>query len=222
MLLLLDLSAAFDTVNHEILLNRLKCVFGIDDVALKWFRSYLSNRTQSVVIDDARSDPMPLLTGVPQGSVLGPLLFSLYMKPLGELISRHKINYHFYADDSQLYLSFSNDQAQNALSSMNDCIADIREWMSRNFLLLNDSKTEFLIFSSNKSYPSEFPFSSITVGDAVVNIQPHARNLGVLLDSNLSMEKHILNICKNAYYYIRSISRIRKFLYLADTEKLMH
>ena len=99
-LCLLDLSAAFDTIDHTILLKRLKQDFGINGVVLEWFSSYLSDRTQCVVVDGVRSGDKILKYGVPQGSVLGPVLFTMYMRPLSNIISRFYLLYHFYADDS--------------------------------------------------------------------------------------------------------------------------
>ncbi len=109
LLLLLDLSAAFDTVDHEILLSRLRIRFGVEGKALDWFRSYLTDRTQSVMIDGKMSSAKDLRCGVPQGSVLGPILFCIYTSPLGDLLRSHNIRYHFYADDSEIYLAFTPD-----------------------------------------------------------------------------------------------------------------
>ena len=103
---LLDLSAAFDTVNHDILLRRLETTFGITGTALQWFSSYLGNRSQRIVFGDGVSESFYLVRGVPQGSCLGPLLFTLYAWRLFEVTKHHFHSAHAYADDTQLYVSF--------------------------------------------------------------------------------------------------------------------
>ena len=101
-LALLDLSAAFDTLDHAILLRRHESTFGISVVALSWFESYLSDRTQSVVVDGLMSTPIPLVFGFPQGSPFGPVLFTLYSQPLSDVIACHSCDYHKYADDTEI------------------------------------------------------------------------------------------------------------------------
>jgi len=102
-LVLLDLSMAFDTIDHTTLLHQLAHRLGITGAALKWFQSYLNERTQSVSVDNEQSKPVPLKYGVPQGSVLGPLLYTIYTLPLGNLLRDAGVSYHLYADDTQLY-----------------------------------------------------------------------------------------------------------------------
>ena len=186
---------------------------------IKWFKSYLSQRIQTVKIGNSLSHSSKLDTGVPQGSVLGPLLFTMYMSPLGELLRRHSVKFHFYADDTQIYLSFSNDHYHTPKKNIEACLRDVKDWMSLNFLLLNDSKTEVLVFSSGM-VPNNF--GALQVGNDFINVSFHAKNLGVILDSNLSMHDHITSICKSAYCHLRGISRIRKFLSQSDTENLVH
>ena len=112
-LVLLDLSAAFDTIDHGVLFSRLKVMFGLSGNVLDWFKSYLGQRTQRVSVHDVLSDPICLLCGVPQGSVLGPLIFTLYTRPLGMIAQKYGVGYHFYADDTQLYVSLDLTMNQN-------------------------------------------------------------------------------------------------------------
>ena len=122
---LLDLAAAFDTVDHETLLNRLRDGVGLSGTALGWFSSYLSNRMCRVSIKNYSSSISNIRYGVPQGSILGPILFSIYMLPLGEVIRRHGISFHFYADDSQLYLPIKPNDP-HMLSALHEFLNDIK------------------------------------------------------------------------------------------------
>ena len=123
-LVLLDLSAAFDTIDHHILLQRLEHEIGIKGTALSWFKSYLSDRYQFVLVNDESSVRTRVCHGVPQGSVLGPILFTLYMLPLGNIIRKHSINFHCYADDTQLYLSMKPEET-NQLTKLQACLREL-------------------------------------------------------------------------------------------------
>ena len=158
-LILLDLSAAFDTVDHSILLTRLQNWFGLDDLSLDWFSSYLSLRSQAVSINDSISAFSTLSCGVPQGSALGPLLLTLYKTPLGSVISNNSLKYHLYADDTQLYISFTPTNAALSLESLTTTFNDILSWMNLNKLLLNPSKTEFLLIGTKQQ---RLKFSDLT------------------------------------------------------------
>ena len=118
LLVLLDLSAAFDSVDHPILLERLYSTVGLRDLALGWLQSYLAGRTECVALGGAKSSVLPVTCGVPQGSVLGPLLFTLYMLPLGRVISRHDVSFHCYADDTQLYIRITPPAPSAATSPL--------------------------------------------------------------------------------------------------------
>ena len=105
LLLLLDLSAAFDTINHKLLIHKLKNSYGIEGTALAWIVSYLSDRSFSVTVNKSSSSSCSLTIGVPQGSILGPLLFILYTKDLEQLVKSYGLSVHLYADDTQIYFS---------------------------------------------------------------------------------------------------------------------
>ena len=134
LLLLLDLSAAFDTINHTLLLKKLQRSYGITDTALQWLKSYLSNRTFKVAVGKSCSSECTLEIGVPQGSILGPLLFILYTKDLEKVISKYGFSVHLYADDTQIYLSFDVHSKSPDLNSIKMCFQDIKQWMMNNFL----------------------------------------------------------------------------------------
>ena len=129
---ILDLSAAFDTIDQSQLLSLLNAEFGVHDKALSWLETYLEARTQRVKIDDAISEPIPLTCGVPQGSVLGPILFTIYTMPMQRIVRKHGVVYHKYADDTQLYVTYNPTvpgDMQSAVKQLEDCIAEIRGWM---------------------------------------------------------------------------------------------
>lgn len=217
------LSAAFDTVDHNILLLRLRNHLGLRDTALSWCKSYLSQRPQYVCIGNAISDPVVLDYSVPQGSVLGPQLFTIYTYPVRDIILRHRLQYHVYADDTQLYFSFKPDQtvANSSIEILEKCIQEIRQWMQQNFLKLNDDKTEFLLFGSRQQL-SKVSIPYIKIGDSKIFPASQARSLGVTFDSAMTMEPHISNVIRSSSCHIRNIGKIRKFLNRDAAEQIVH
>lgn len=149
-LVLLHLSAAFDTVDHNILLNRLEKWVGLSGSVLDWFKSYLKDRDYFVSLGNFESERTKLTCGVPQGSILGPILFNIYMLPLAQIIEHFNISYHTYADDTQLYIAVSPHD-HSPLHSLSQCVKHINEWMNQNFLQLNANKTEIIVFGPKKS-----------------------------------------------------------------------
>ncbi len=135
---LLDLTAAFDTVDHAVLINRLERCAGIAGSAVEWFKSYLTNRTFSVKMGDLTSSNSVLTCGVPQGSILAPILFSLYMLPLGSIFRKYGLSFHCYADDTQVYLPIKRNS--DGLDALCACLADVKAWLSLNFLNFNEEK----------------------------------------------------------------------------------
>ena len=219
-LVLLDLSAAFDTVSHTILLTRLSDYLGLTGSALSWFQSYLTNRKQFVTIRDSSSTPAPVNHGVPQGSVLGPLLFTIYMLPLGQIIRHHGLSFHSYADDTQLYLS-TKPSTQLPPQSLVNCLHAIKIWMSSNFLKLNSNKTELMVVAP-KALLRKVGDLHLDVDGCSFSPSSEVRNLGVILDPTLSFQSHIRFITKSAFFHLKNISRLRQSLSDSVAETLIH
>ncbi|PIK49357.1 hypothetical protein BSL78_13780 [Apostichopus japonicus] len=219
LMVLLDLSAAFDTVDHLQLLTTLSDL-GVKSTALKWMTSYLSDRQQIVCLGKDSSDPQTLECGVPQGSVLGPVLFTVYTSSLGQLLRSQDMDYHFYADDSSLYLMFHPNDITITVHRLEKCITSVRQWMSHKCLKINDSKTEVLLISSKHlARKIECPSSLlVTIRWSLVSGKEHRCHNG----QHASMEDHITSVCRSAQYHLYNIGRIRKYLTREATEQLIH
>ncbi len=209
-LVLLDLLAAFDMVDRTILLKWVESQIGLRDLALDWVKSYLLQRQQHISVATTRSKSQELNQGVPQGSVLGPILFSIYTLPLGDIVRKHNMNFHLYADDTQLFLSFDScvpSLCDAAIIPLESCIPEIRAWMLLNKLMLNDDKTEFMRFLPSQGMVNS-QNRSICIGSDDVSLSVQAKNLGVMLDSSLSLSSHITSTCKAANFHLYRLSRI--------------
>lgn len=216
MLMLLDLSAAFDTVDHQILLHRLNHLVGIEGSALDWFASYLSDRKFSVHLGPFISTPASLSCGVPQGSILGPILFSIYMLPLGNIFKKHNIRYHCYADDSQLYLPLRPEES--SLTRLTDCLAEIKDWMACNMLQLNENKSEIVIFGP----PDSVNTITTNLGSLAPLVKPCAKDLGVFLDSSFKLDKQVNFVVKSCFFQLRTIAKIKPILCFKDLERVIN
>ena len=148
LLILLDLSAAFDLVDHSILLKRLKSTYGFDGLTLEWLKNYLSDRSFIVRCSGTESDFVDSSVVVPQGSFLGPLLFSLYTGDLERIIMKYKLGFHQYADDTQIYGHCNKEGTEKLQLRVSKCVDEIASWMVANCLKLNSDKNEVIWFSS--------------------------------------------------------------------------
>ena len=220
-LIMLDLSCAFDTIDHEILVHRLHSVFGLNDTVISWVCSYLSSRTQTIVISDYQSDPLPLNFGVPQGSVLGPVFFIMYTQPLSNVICKFGVSHVSYADDTQLYDKCAVNDADSMIDRLQNCILDVNAWMESNKLSLNAGKTEAILITSPRNSLADNLPSSITVNNSSIQFSDSLSSLGLTIDNTLSMHAYVLTICKLAYFELRRISSIRHLLSSSATKTLV-
>jgi hypothetical protein len=219
LIVLLDLTAAFDLVDHALLLSRL-FFLGIDGLALSWLASYLQNRTQSVICTNSQSLSSSLNCGVPQGSVLGPILFTLFISGISDIISNHnQVQHILYADDIQLFMRSRPNDISSAITTIEGCISDIKSWLTVSRLLLNPSKTEFIILASRSNIPITLN-SAIKVSGLTIPCKDQVRDLGFLLDSALTLERHVSATRKSAFSYLRMLSKIRQYLTAAQASLL--
>ena len=218
-LALLDFSSAFDAIDHTILVHRLHTDFGFTDTVLQWFSSYLTDRTHYVSLSNHCSAFAPVHSGVPQGSVLGPILFTMYIKPLSAIIDSHSIIHHSFADDLQSQMSAPPDRISELLLSMQSFISDVKAWATKNMLKLNDSKTELMLVTSKRSKHLHNLPTSITIGNAQFPFKPSVMNLGFTLD--LTMNAHVSNIARTCYFELRRLASILRFLTSTATATLV-
>ena len=190
---MLDLSAKFDMVNHHLLLNRLKYRFRVCDLVLSWLKSYLTNRTQQVIIQNEdgcteETSKRTLTQEIPQGSILGLILFNLFVAPLGEFCRAHGVSFQGYVDDTQNYLSFRpisgslNNQIE-CITKLENCLDTVHHWMQTNFLKLNENKAEFIILGLSKQL-KKVGNISIRIGEDIIHNVPAVKILACFLMQN--------------------------------------
>lgn len=199
LLILLNLTAAFDIVDHTILLERLHTSTGLSDRALQWFQSYLSDRTEYVSLGGRKSRSLPVTSGIPQGSVLGPIVFIIYMLPVGRVISKHGISFHCYTDDTQLYIK----TAPNPSAALSPPVS---KRLSLHFLQLNSNKTEALLNSTPYQIQS-LPLFQLSFDGQIIPLSSSAINLGISLDAHVTYKDHIQHLCKTSFLHLCDISR---------------
>ena len=221
--MIVDLSAAFDTVDHSLLLNMLQFKYCITGSALKWLKSFLSDRTQRVRVGDCLSESLIVVFGVAQGSVLGPLLFNMYCSSINDVFSSCGFESYGYADDNIGTRIFP---ASASLSIFHDivpnCLQSIKQWADSHFFKLNANKTKVMVFG-NTTFMSEFNLHTFRNFDgSVIPISKEVNLLGVSLDPTLSMDCYVSNIISSVNLTLRNIKAIRKFLNKKAVETLVH
>ncbi len=192
-------------MDHKILLSRLFSRFGIRGKALSWRESYLTDILQCVNIERM------MACGVPQGSVLGPLLFSSYTVPVGDVVCKHGLTHHVYADDKDIYISFKPKpgDVNRAVQITENCLTDLCTWFAQNFLQLNDDKTIFILIGSKfKSLP-EIPYIKVTITPTAAST-----NFGVTFNKHMPSKQHVDKVTGQAFNQIRELGSIRKVLYV--------
>ena len=208
----LDLSAAFDTIDHDTLINRMRSVFGVTGAALQWVESYLRERSQYIAIGGEQSTTSCSNVGVPQGSVLGPFLFSVYVSPISSVIASFGVQFHQYADDTQLYTAVKSGSDIEGIKRLEECTQAVRDWFLDNGMLLNPDKSEVMLLGTRTQTQKFVHRSSVAVAGSNIKFSMKLKSLGVTLDQSLTFDDHIKNVVKASNFHIRALKHIRPML----------
>uniref|UniRef100_A0A803SW27 Reverse transcriptase domain-containing protein n=1 Tax=Anolis carolinensis TaxID=28377 RepID=A0A803SW27_ANOCA len=206
LLVLLDLTAAFDTVDYDLMIHRL-AMSGVRGQALNWFNSFLRNWSQCVEYMDQVSDRSPLLCGVPQGAILSPLLFNIYVRPLASLVRSFGLDCYQYTDDTQLLLRLEPG-ATSIPDNFTLCLEALSNWLRASRLKVNPVKTEILWHGHSTGLTQLLP----TFNGAALSPSPTVKSLGVVLDSQLTMEAQVAAASKQAFFHLRQARQLAPYL----------
>ena len=210
-LVMLDLLAAFDMVNYQYLMDWLRYRFGLDGKKMEWISNYLQDSTQKAVMDNVKMESVHLNQGVPQRLLLGPILFSLFILPLGDICHKHNICFHSYADDQQVYLSFDpliQGNEELCVKSLEACIHDMWIWMKTNLLKLNDSKTEVILIGTNQKPSKVSDDITIRIGNDDIKPMDIVRNQGFYWCSDMKNTDHVNQFTSRVFPIICDIIKI--------------
>lgn len=215
--MMLDLSAAFDTVDHGLLLKILRNEIGIRGRALQWFESFLRGRAQRIRLGEHTSDEIIIQFGVPQGSVLGPVLFNVYIRSIYRFVKSLGFIIHGYADDHQIMKKLKpSSQVSILVDDLARCFNGIKHWMAQYFLQLNDSKTQIIVFGPSRVL-DEITIRGVNLSGASIRFIDTVKNLGVHMDAALTMETQVVELKKKCFRSLRNICKIR---YLLNEDQL--
>ena len=218
----LDLSAAFDTIDIDRLLEILEVEIGVSGTALQWFRSFLTGRTQRVKISGQYSESCEVPFGAPQGSVLGPKLFNINVRSQPLAFKHCKFTSSCFADDSNGRRSFAlTFQFDVITNEVRKCMDEIVKWSYFHFMSINPDKTELLLLRPS-TLNNEVVINGILYQGQCIRFSSQVKNVGVWVDQNLTMEKHINSIVSHCYKILRDISRIKKYIQRKELEQLVH
>jgi len=208
------MSAAFDTIDHSTLLNRLSVGFGVSGSVLTWLKSYLTDRYQCVRVGQASSSPTLCHTGVPQGSVLGPILSSCYISPISFTANTFGIGIQQYADGTQLYISLTPTNMHVRQSLLVNCLSQsaLHSWFCHNGLALNSTKSESILIGTRQRLHTLPPIASPIIAGTPVPFSDTIKTLGVTMDQNLTLNKHVSLLSRSIHFYIRALRHIRPAL----------
>ena len=208
LLVLLDMSKAFDSLNHNLLLGKLRKV-GLKASVISWFSSYLSSRYQRVRYEDSVSELLPVTNGVPQGSILGPMLFTIYINDLISVITHSQPA--AYVDDSQLHFKFSVSDSSSAVAAVNQDLRDISKWCAKNSLLINPEKTKLVVVGSAQLI-KRLPHISLSLLGKTISPVSVAKDLGVYIDQYLTYDVHVTKTVSSCMNQLVQIGRIKHLL----------
>ncbi len=201
-----DLSKAFDMVNHKILMKKLSAI-GVQGAEYEWFRSYLFNRTQCVSINGAKSNPCNIISGVPQGSILGPLFFLLFINDMPEIINHSTVD--MYADDTLMYVS--HDDINVIEKCLNEDLESLAIWLDNNRMKANVSKTKIMLLGTPNKICKVHHINVVMNGVVVENVKSF-KYLGVTIDASLKWDSHVNNICRKVCNSLGVLRRIKPFV----------
>ena len=221
--MMLDLSAAFDTVDHDLLLHILMKEIGLRGTVLKWFESFLKGRSQRIRLGSIVSDEIIIKFGVPQGSVLGPVLFNLYIRSIYRFVQALNFNIFGYADDHQILKQFKPvNQGVTLLSQLKDCFKEVKLWMRKYYLAMNDSKTQIIVFGPT-SVLNEITINGLNIGcDTTIRFVSTVKNLGIYMDAALTMKDHITELKKKCFLTLRNLKKIRFLLTTSQVKTIVN